>query len=72
MITKPKGVLKCMQKTIKIDDNVYDLLVKMKSESDFSFSKLIKYSLSAFKSSKDYALMVLYNQEPEEIKENKK
>ena len=60
-----------MQKTIKVDEEVYNILVRMKKESNFSFSKMIQYSLTDFKKSQVYAMMVLYNQEPEKIKENK-
>ena len=58
-----------MSKTIKVDEAVHNYLLAMQKETNCSLSQLINYASVSFKGTKDYAMLVLYNQEPKKIKE---
>lgn len=57
-----------MRKTIQVDEAVHNYLVAMQKETNCSLSQLINYAIVAFKGTKDYSMLVLYNQEPKKIK----
>lgn len=58
-----------MQKTVKVDETTHSLIAEMSNQTDLSFDMIVKYALVSFRQTKDYAKLVLFNQEPTKVAE---
>ncbi|MBQ2871602.1 hypothetical protein IJE86_07865 [bacterium] len=55
------------QRVARLKDDTHRYLNNMCKETNASQNDIIKYALVSFKKTKEYAMLVLYNQEPKNI-----